>query len=401
MSRLLESTGKGLVANFGITVPEHLIASNPVEAQEAARELGCPVVIKALVPVGKKGKAGAIKVADSPEEARAVAQQIIGTVVRSFPVQRVLVEKKVDIAKEYYASISFDELAKVPVVIASCEGGVDVEEISARSPDKVYTYHVNPSYGLAVYQAREIWAELGLASSDLQAPTDFLWRMYKAFERCDANILEVNPLATTPEGRAVAVGVLMGIDDNALYRHPELEGEVQAGNDRAWRPLTELEMQILEVDKADPYRGTACYTEMEDGDIGFLCGGGGGSLLMLDAIERYGGKPANYTEFGGNPPERKVHGLTKGILSKPGVRGLFVCCNITNNTQTDVVARGIVRALGDMGIDVKTFPILVRLAGVNEAKARETFTAAGIEYYSDSITMEDAAKMMIERMKKA
>jgi succinyl-CoA synthetase beta subunit/citryl-CoA synthetase large subunit len=190
----------------------------------------------------------------------------------------------------------------------------------------------------------------------------------------------------------------MGIDDNAAYRHPELADQAQVGSDRAWRPLTELEKEALEVDARDPYRGTACYTEMETGDIGFLCGGGGGSLLVYDALQRYGGRPANYTEFGGNPPERKVYGLTKVILSKPGVEGLLACSNITNNTQQDIVAQGIVRALHDLDIDVTEFPIVIRLPGVNEDKARQVFARAGIDYHSDSITMEDAARMMAERM---
>ncbi len=401
MGRLLESTSKRLVAEFGIATPAHRVAASPAEAAAAARELGCPVVIKALVPVGKKAKAGAVRFAATPEEANLAAQEMIGTRVRQFPVSRVLVEQRAEIAREYYASITLDSLAKTPVLIASCQGGVDIEETAASAPDKVRMHHVDPLSGLAVYQARDIWADLGLTGDALRAPTDFLCRMYRAFEHYDATVLEVNPLVITPDGKALAVGVLMGIDDSAVYRHQELAEEVEAGSDRAWRPLTELEKQMLEVDRADPYRGTAAYTEMDGGDIGFMCGGGGGSLLMYDALERYGGKPANYTEFGGNPPERKVYGLTKGILSKPGVRGLFVCCNITNNTQTDVVAQGIVRALHDLNVDVKAFPILVRLPGVNEDRAKVIFAEAGVEYYGDSLTMEDAARMMVKKMEEA
>jgi succinyl-CoA synthetase beta subunit/citryl-CoA synthetase large subunit len=162
-----------------------------------------------------------------------------------------------------------------------------------------------------------------------------------------------------------------------------------------------LEKEMVAVDMAESYRGTARYTEMEGGDIGFLCGGGGGSLLAYDTVVRYGGKPANYTEFGGNPTETKVTGLVKGVLSKPGVRSFFMDANITNNTQTDVVAKGIIKAFGEMNIDPKRFPTLVRLAGVNDSEARRIFSEAGIEYYGDDVTMEDAARLLVDKMKKA
>jgi succinyl-CoA synthetase beta subunit/citryl-CoA synthetase large subunit len=158
---------------------------------------------------------------------------------------------------------------------------------------------------------------------------------------------------------------------------------------------------VVEVNEADPYRGTARYTEIDGGDIGFACGGGGGSLMMFDALLSFGGKPANYTEFGGNPPEDKVYGLVTAILAKPGVRGLVVCGNITNNTQVDVVSKGIVRAIKDKGIDPGKFPVVVRYAGVNDAVGREIFTTAGIEYYGDDVTMNMAARKMVEKMKQA
>jgi succinyl-CoA synthetase beta subunit/citryl-CoA synthetase large subunit len=170
------------------------------------------------------------------------------------------------------------------------------------------------------------------------------------------------------------------------------------GTERSWRPLTDLEKQIVAVNEADPYRGTARYTEMDDGDIGFMCGGGGGSLMMFDALLSCGLKPANYTEFGGNPPENKVYGLAKGILSKPGLKGFLLCANISNNTQVDVVAKGVVRALQDMAVDPAKFPVLVRFAGVNGEEGRRIFTEAGVEYYGEEMTMSGAARRMTEKM---
>jgi succinyl-CoA synthetase beta subunit/citryl-CoA synthetase large subunit len=156
---------------------------------------------------------------------------------------------------------------------------------------------------------------------------------------------------------------------------------------------------MIRVDTEDAYRGTARYTELDGGDIAFFCGGGGGSLLSFDALVRYGGKPANYTEFGGNPPESKVRGLVRGVLSKPGVQGFYMNLNITNNTQTDIVAKGIIGAFNDLSIDPRTFPTVVRLAGVHEGEAKKLCEQAGIEYHGDDITMEDTARIMVEKMK--
>ena len=401
MARVLENIGKESLRRNGIPTPDFLVADNVKGARRAADELGYPVVIKGLVTVGKRGKAGAVRFADNPEETEKISQEILSMTVRNFPVEKLLIEKKLDIAQELYVSIAFDSSERVPIIIASCAGGIDIEEIARTQPEKIVKCHVNIREGLYQYKAKEIWSDLGVAGSTLQKATSILWRLYQIFEKYDATIIEINPLAITSEGDLVAVAILMGVDDDALYRQPDLSDKVEPGSDRAWRPLTALEKEMVAVDMAESYRGTARYTEMEGGDIGFLCGGGGGSLLAYDTVVRYGGKPANYTEFGGNPTETKVTGLVKGVLSKPGVRSFFMDANITNNTQTDVVAKGIIKAFGEMNIDPKRFPTLVRLAGVNDSEARRIFSEAGIEYYGDDVTMEDAARLLVDKMKKA
>jgi succinyl-CoA synthetase beta subunit len=320
--------------------------------------------------------------------------------VRNFPVTRLLVENKIDIAQELYISIMIDPSNQMPVIMASTSGGMDIEEIAKRDPSKVLKRHVNILEGLHSYQAKEIWSDLGLQGRPFQAATDILWKLYQVFRKYDATVLEVNPVAVTAEEKAFAAAVLMGVDDDALYRQPELSGKVEVGSDRSWRPLTQREKEMVAVDRAEPYRGTARYTEMEGGNIGLFCGGGGGSLLVYDTLVQYGGKPANYTEFGGNPTDTKVYGLAKGILSKPGVKGFLLDANITNNTQTDLVAKGIIRAVQDLGIDVQKFPIVIRLAGVQEPEAQKLFQQAGIEYHGDDITMEDAARLIVDKMKK-
>lgn len=400
MSRVLENISKEILRENGIAVPEFVVAASAMEARKAADDLGYPVMIKALVPVGKRGKAGAVRSADNDAEAEKIAQEILSMTVRNFPVERLLVERKLNISKELYVSITFDPSKQMPVVIASTAGGIDIEEIARSQPEKVMQYHVDILQGLYSYMAKEIWSDLKLAGPPLQQATDFLGKLYQVFRKYDVTILEVNPLAVTSEGKLIAAAVLMGVDDDALSRQPHLSAKVEVGSDRAWRPLTKLEKEMIAVDRAEPYRGTARYTEMEGGNIGLFCGGGGGSLLVYDTLLQYGGEPANYTEFGGNPTDTKVYGLAKGILSKPGVKGFLLDANITNNTQTDLVAKGIIKAVQELKIEVKKFPMMIRLAGVNEPEAKRLFLEAGIEYHGDDITMEDAARLIIDKMKK-
>lgn len=397
----MESSSKQLLAQNSISVPRHFVAASPAEVGEKAALLGGEVVLKALVPVGKRGKAGAIKFASDPAMAAELAVQMLGTVVRHYPVEEILVEEKLAIEHELFVSFTIDKKLRRHAVLVSSAGGIDVEEISAEYPERMQIIHIDPYKGLPDFRAKEVWADLGLEGTVLRQASDILLKLYRCFVKYDCTILEINPLAVTKDNQVIAAASVMAVDDSAMFRHPELAEAVQVGSDRAWRPLTALEKRVVEVNEADPYRGTARYTEMDGGDIGFMCGGGGASLMMFDALLSHGGKPANYTEFGGNPSEKKVYGLVLGILSKPGVRGLVVCGNITNNTQVDVVSRGIVAAIKDKVVDPRKFPVLVRYAGVNDEMGREVFTAAGIEYYGEEITMTMAAQKMVEKMKQA
>ncbi len=399
MARVLEIIGKEILKKNRIPIPECEAAKTVDQACDAAERIGYPVVIKALITVGKRGKAGAVKFAGSRTEVQQAAKEILNMTVRNFPVDQLLIEQKLDIAQELYFSITYDSTRKMPVIIASSEGGVDIEEIAEKHPDKVFKVHVDPIRGFEQYQAKELAAGLGLKGKQLAKGTVLFWRLYNVFRDYDATILEINPIAITGSGDLVAAAILFGADDDALYRQPDLSERVESGSDRSWRPLTDLEKQMVAVDEADAYRGTARYTEMDGGDIGFLCGGGGGSLLAFDALLAHGGQPANYTELGGNPPQNKVAGLVKGVLSKPGVKSLFVALNITNNTQTDVLAKGIVQAFEELGIDPAAYPTVARLAGVNDDEARTIASEAGIEYYGDEITIDDAARIMCEKMK--
>ncbi len=399
MARILEDVGKRFLAEAGIMVPESVTIESVSELDEALDHLEGDVVLKALVPVGKRGKAGAIKFPVDREEACSQAEKIFAMEVREFPVEKILVEEKVAINEEYYISAAYDKKAQLPVVVASTAGGIEVESMSRQHPDQIKKYHVDPFIGLPDYKARELWAELGISGGLLRKLGQLTSRVYHVFDKYDCTTLEINPLVVDEEEELLPADCVMATDDLAIFRQPELEEFVQVGSERLWRPLTELEKEIVEVNEADPYRGTARYIELEGGEIGFMCGGGGGSLVMFDSLMRLGERPANYTEFGGNPSADKVYGLARGIISKPGVRGLLVCCNITNNTQVDKVAEGVVRALKELDKDPQEFPIVVRYAGVNDERGQEIFESAGIEYHGEDITMPEAARMMVEKIR--
>lgn len=396
MGRMLEDSSKTILRQNGVPVPEHWVISSSEEICE--QHLLNPRVLKALVPVGKRGKAGAIKFANSVEEAKASAELLFKMTVKNYPVEKVLLEEKIDIDEEWYVSITIDRQKQLPVIIATTEGGVEVEDLVKDSPEKVVVHYVDPFSPLYSYQAKEIWSKLGVKGKPLVKATAVLCKLYDVFMKYDCYILEINPLVLTKDENVMAAASVMGVDDSALYRQPELADKVESGSERSWRPLTKLEKEMVKVNDAD-YRGTARYTEIDGGNIGFMCGGGGGSLLSFDALTNLGAIPANYTETGGNPSEEKVYGLTKGILSKEGVVGLFVSQNITNNTQIDVMARGIVKAVQDLKLDLDTFPIVVRQAGVNDEEGKRIFLEAGITYYGEERTIEEAAAEMVSKMK--
>jgi succinyl-CoA synthetase beta subunit len=396
MGRMLEDASKTILKLNGVPTPHHWVISCPDEiiAQHTAK----PCVLKALVPVGKRGKAGAIQFASTIAEAKSKAEQLFKMTVKKYPVEKLLIEEKLDIDEEWYVSISIDRQKQLPVIIATTEGGVEVEDLVRDAPDKIVIQHLDPFLPLYPYQAKEIWRKLGITGKPLIQATAVLCTLYEIFTKYDCYILEVNPLVLTKDEQVMAAASVMGIDDSALYRQPELAGKVESGSERSWRPQTKLEKEMVKVNDAD-YRGTARYTEMEGGNIGFMCGGGGGSLLSFDALILLGAKPANYTETGGNPSEEKVYQLTKGILSKQGVEGLFISQNITNNTQIDVMAKGIVKAVQELALDLKIFPIVVRQAGVNDEEGKRIFVEAGITYFGEERTIEEAAAEMVNKMK--
>jgi succinyl-CoA synthetase beta subunit len=395
MARVLEDDAKRLLSAHGVRVPVGARVTTHDEARKVAAGFGGHVVVKALVPIGRRGKAQLVRACSTADQAADVARQMLGRQFDGYPIDAVLVEEQIDIAAEHYLSIVIDAHAKEYAVLLGGRGGVDVE-LHTTSIRRV---GVRPGNELSPAVARRAWEQAGVVR-DSEALVDVTRAATRAFRDLDATLLEINPLARDTTGRVFAVGVMLSVDDAALRRQPEVAHVSLEGSDRAWRPETALEARVAAINAVASERGSARYLELEGGDIGFLCGGGGASLLLFDALVAAGGAPANYAEFGGNPTEGRVYDLTRVVLDKPGVRGLFVAHNITNNTQVDVVARGVTCALADAA-PPQPFPVVAREVGVNDEEGRRIFEAAGVEYLGVEQTLNQAAQRMAARMNEA
>lgn len=396
MARLLEHHAKALLSQAGIAVPGGEAATSPEEAFRASKTLGASVVVKALVPIGGKGKAGLVRRANTPEEAAQAATDLLGRTVSGYEVRQVLVESRVESGRELFAALTFDTLSRGPVVLASPGGGVSVEEAVAGATATLARRDVDVRRGLPRYQAVELCEELGLSGSALVSAADVLVRLSEVFRRADARVAEINPLVLTSRGEAVAVGVALVIDEEALHRHPEFRNIVEYTGERFWRPPNAREREVLEAMD----QGAVRYIEMDGGEIANLVIGGGGSLLCFDLIERYGRRPAFYMDFspGGSP--EKVRVLYHVALSKPGLRGVLLAGNIYSLVRVDVMARAFVAALDDSGIDTARVPLVVRLAGPGEEAVPALFAGRpGAECYTDDVTLEWVCRRIVERVR--
>ena len=397
MARLLEHHTLELLDRGGVRVPRFRTAASAEAASEAAAAMGGSVVVKALIPVGGRGKAGAIRKADTPDRAAAVADELLGRTVLNFPVERLLISAPVAIAEELFAAITFDSMSRKPIVLFSAQGGIEVEAILERDPAALIQWPVAPSQGLQPFAAREIAAAAGLRGKTLLAVADVLVRLWRIFCALEAQTLEVNPLALTADGEAVSPSGVILLDDQAAFRHPELESVLDPGLTNGWRPLTPLERRVREIDATDP-GSSIRFNEFEDGDIAFMVTGGGAGLLALDAMLRYGGRPATTFDITPGRVEEKMYLATTAILAKPGLKGLLAGGNISNFIPIDVKVRGVVRALQELAIDPATFPVVFRFDGPANETARELAAALpGIEYFDGATSIEDAVRRIVER----
>ncbi|MBX6752823.1 MAG: acetate--CoA ligase family protein [Thermorudis peleae] len=398
MARLLEHDAKVLLAARGVPVPTGDAASTPAEAAAIARSLSGPVAVKALVPVGHRAKAGAVRRCADPVDAEKATEALLGQSIGGFTVDQVRVEAWLPATAEYYLAAFFNEVTADVIVLASCSGGIEIEPASASERLARITIPA-PFAPLPAFRARELWKQAGAPSALLPTLAGVTQRALAAFFDLDALLLELNPLIVTDQQHVFAAGAVLAVDDAALVRQPGIAERVVHG--LPWRPLTPREQAVERLNQEEPYRGSARYLELDGGDIGFLCGGGGASLLLFDALVRAGGKPANYAELGGNPTERKVAGLARVVLEKPGVRGLFVAHNVTNNTQIDVIARGVVAALQATGKLPPAFPVVAREVGLHDGVGRAIFEQAGVRWLGEDVSLDEAAALMVSLLHEA
>jgi succinyl-CoA synthetase beta subunit/citryl-CoA synthetase large subunit len=396
MARLLEHDALEILRKGAIAVPRFQVVSNAEAAREAASRMGCPVVLKALIPVGGRGKAGAIKMVFSPEDASRKATEMLGKTILNFPVEELLVSEAAKIAKEFFVSLTFDSRSRKPLVLFSSVGGIDVETLVEEHPDQLTRMPVDISLGLPPFKARAIGEAAGLTGKILTETAEILSKLYLIFRQLDAETVELNPLVLTDAGRLVAVSAVVVVDNQALFRHPELQGIADPDRTNGWRPLTPLEKKIRAIDRIDS--GSAIrFNEFEDGNIAFMMTGGGAGLLALDAITKLGGKPATTFDITPGRVEEKMYLATKEILSKPGLKGMIAGGNITNFIPIDVKVRGIVRALKELKINPKRFPVVFRFAGPGVEIARQLASELpGIEFYDATASLEDAVKRIVE-----
>ncbi len=378
-----EYQAKALMREFGVAVPEGQLATTPAEAAAAARALGAEtVVVKAQVHAGGRGKGGGIKLASSAEEAESVAGEILGMTLRTHQtgpegklVRKVYVEEASQIERELYLAILLDRAEEKFALIASTEGGVEIEVVAEKTPEKILTEHVDPNVGLGGYQVRRLGFGLGLDAAQVKKLEAFAQGLFRLFVEKDASLVEINPLVVTQSGDLFALDGKLNFDDNALYRHPEI-AELRDPDEE-----DERERAAKEIDLA--YVGL-------DGDIGCMVNGAGLAMATLDMIQVCGGSPANFLDAGGGADKEKVKEAFKLILQDDKVKAILV--NIFGGiVRCDLIAEGVVAAAGELGIGV---PLVVRLQGTNAEEGRAILADSGLDI-TPAETLQEAGERAV------
>ncbi len=373
MARINEYQGKALLRENGIAVPEGGPAFCAEEARRIAERIGGPVVLKAQVWVTGRFAKGLIRFARSPAEAYEKAGALLGRMVNNFPVECLLVEKRLSVAGEYYAGIIISDTRQRPEIIFSAKGGTGIEEIAAKYPGSLARTSVKLSAGFREYHARNMIRKTGISGAAQRSLADILVRLWKTARRCEARSAEINPIIETTEGQFLAADCRITIDDYAVFRHPELGIEIAREFDH---PPTELEKTAYDLEKND-YRGTFYFIQLEKGFrkgekyVGFHGAGGGGSMMSMDAIQQQGYRIANFTDTSGNPPASKVYRAARIILSQGGIDGYFGSGSGVASQEQVNSARGLVKAFREEALDV---PAVIRLGGNMEDEAVSLLT---------------------------
>jgi succinyl-CoA synthetase beta subunit len=372
--KIHEYQAKDILARYGIPIQPGRVAFTPDEAEEIAREIGGPVVIKAQVYVGGRGKAGGIQFGDTPEAARAAAAKVLGMNIKGLTVEKVLVVSKLEIKEEYYLGIILDRKSQAPVVMVSKAGGIDIEEVAATTPEKIIKQPIDMRWGLRPFEAREILARAGLPHQVIGKGGAILTALAKAFIESDASLAEINPLALTADGQVQAADAKILIDDNGLFRQKEYA---------SWAESEESNPLEFEAKQEG-----LTYVKL-DGDIGIIGNGAGLVMTTLDMVARVGGKPANFLDIGGGAKAEIMRKALTFVARDPQVRGILV--NIFGGiTRGEEVAKGVIMAQSDLP---KGMPIVVRLSGTGAEEGKELLRQhAGLDWGKD---MREAAQKIV------
>ena len=373
MVNIHEYQAKELFRAAGIPIPMGEVATTPEEAEQAARKFGGTVVVKAQVHAGGRGKAGGVKLAKTPEEARKVAEQILSLTIKGLPVKKVLVTPAADIATEAYVGVIVDRASKRPVFMVSPAGGIDIEEVAAKTPDKIRRRPVDPRYGLQAYEAMQLGFFLYGNVKQARAAAKIMQQLYSAFIANGGSLAEINPLVTTPTGEVVALDAKMVIDDNELDRRPD----IAALRDESAEDPSEVEAR----------KANLTFIKL-DGNVGCVVNGAGLAMATMDLVKYYGGEPANFLDIGGSSNPEKVVAALRIITSDPNVKAILF--NIFGGiTRTDDVANGIVTAIKQNPLKV---PLVIRLTGTNEEIAVKILKENGLSAMTD---MDEAVKKAV------
>lgn len=380
--KIHEYQAKQILSKYDVQIPRGEVADNPSRAREIADKIGPRVVLKAQVHAGGRGKGGGIKLAKNPQETEKIAKEMIGMTLvtpQTGPegklVKKILVEEALDIARELYIGIVIDRAKEVPVVMASSEGGVEIEKVAAETPELIFKEYINPATGFLPFQARNLAFKLCLEGGTFKQGVKFIISLYKAFRATDASLAEINPLLITEQGNVLALDAKMNFDDNALLRHPDIK-------------------EMRDLDEEDPLEVEASSFNLNyiklDGNVGCMVNGAGLAMATMDIIMHSGGMPANFLDVGGGVSEEAVKNAFKILVSDKDVKAALV--NIFGGiVRCDLVANGIVKAAKEFGLKV---PMVVRLEGTNAELGKKILKESGLSFYPAE-TMREAAEKVV------
>jgi len=373
--KLHEYQSKRLFAVHNVPIPHGDVATTSQEARRIAEELGVPVVVKSQVLVGGRGKAGGVRLAHTPDEAEKVAGEILGLEIKGLPVRKVLLDEAADIQQEIYLGVVVDRTTRRPVMMASSEGGVEIEEVARTNPEAIKKVSIDPFLGLRGYQTLALAKGIGLAGEHFRAFDRVAHGLYEAFLACDASLAEINPLVVTGGGELLAVDGKMVLDDNGLFRHPDLAQMRDVDEEtRAEREAREAGLSYVQL----------------DGEIGCMVNGAGLAMATMDIIKHFGGAPANFLDIGGGAKAERVATALRLILADPNVKAVLF--NIFGGiTRCDEVARGVITAFEEVK---PTVPLVARLVGTNETEGRAILDASGYHLIT-AMTLAEAAQKAV------